>query len=197
MEDSLMARRGNTDNDLKQLAARDRVVAMDLVVERYRNRLVHHAFGIVKDQEMARDAVQEVFIKAMRETRFFDADFEIRAWLFRVTRNLCFNIVRDRRRRSGILANMPEESVPQARSRAVGDTVYVGEVRAELMTALKELTPNHREIPLLRYYGDLSYAEIALALEIRLGTVMSRLSRARTSLHRVLGEEHPLAEGLH
>ncbi len=192
-----MARHGDTDSDLKQLATQDRVEAMDLVVERYRNRLVHHAFGIVKDQELARDAVQEVFIKAMREQRFFDESFEVRAWLFRVTRNLCFNIVRDRRRRSGILANMPEESVPQARTRAVGETVYGGQVRAELMTALEELTPNHREILLLRYYGDLSYVEIASALEIRLGTVMSRLSRARTSLHQVLGDEHPLAQGLH
>ena len=192
-----MARRGNSDADLKELAVRDRDQAMDLVVERYRARLVHHAFGIVKDQEVARDAVQEVFIKAMRERRFFDRDFEMRAWLFRVTRNLCFNIVRDRRRRSGILANMPEESVPQGRNRAVGDTVYGGEVRAELLTALQELTPNHREILMLRYYGDLSYAEIAQELEIRLGTVMSRLSRARSSLHRVLGDGHPLAEGLH
>ena len=53
----------------------------------------------------------------MRERRFFNDDFRMKAWLFRVTSNLCYNIVRDKKRRSGILAAMPEEQAPQGRSR--------------------------------------------------------------------------------
>ena len=101
-----------SDQDIKTLAARQPKAAYDLVVQRYQARLEHHAAGIVKDRQEARDAVQEVFIKAMREDRFFNEDFEVRAWLFRVTSNLCYNIIRDKRRRSGILANMGDRRRP-------------------------------------------------------------------------------------
>ena len=61
-----------------------------------------------------------------------------------------------------------------------------------MLSALEELTPKHREILMLRYYHDLSYAEIASQLQIKLGTVMSRLSRARNRLSHVMGPEHPI-----
>jgi len=192
-----MTHRREDDRDLHELAQVCRKTAMARTVARYRAALERHARGIVKDPQEARDAVQEVFIKAMRERRFFDEEFKIRAWLFRVTTNLCFNVVRDRRRRGGILANMPEESVPQGRTRGTTDTVWGGQLRAGVLEAIEDLSPAHREILMLRYYKDLSYAEIAAVLDIRMGTVMSRLSRARGRLGQVLGPEHPLlAEAL-
>ena len=181
-----------SDPDLKAIAATNPGRAMDLAVQRYASRLTWHAFCIVKDRQQADDAVQDVFIKAMHETRFWDEEFEIRAWLFRVTTNLCYNIRRDARRRSGILAAMPEEQVPQGRASPAADRVLASQVRQGMLTAIDELSPKHREILLLRYYNDLSDREIAAVLEIRLGTVMSRLSRARDSLGEVLGPEHPL-----
>ena len=54
------------------------------------------------------------------------------------------------------------------------------------------LTDNHKKILFLRYYDDLSYSEIAEKLQIKLGTVMSRLSRARNSLGDIIGPAHPL-----
>ena len=89
-------RRRGSDADLKAIAARSEQHAMDLVVQRYRQRLQWHALCIVKDRQEAADAVQDVFIKAMKERRFWEDEFEIRAWLFRVTTNLCYNIVRDK-----------------------------------------------------------------------------------------------------
>lgn len=186
-----MTHRRDSDRDLHELALVDRKTAMDRTVQRYRAGLERHARGIVKDPQEARDAVQEVFIKAMRETRFFDDEFKIRAWLYRVTTNLCFNVVRDRRRRGGILANMPEESVPQGRTPNTADEVWGGQLRRGILEAIDALSPAHREILMLRYYRDLSYAEIADALQIRMGTVMSRLSRARVRLGAELGPEHP------
>lgn len=185
-------RRRGSDADLKAIAARSEQHAMDLVVQRYSQRLQWHALCIVKDRQEAADAVQDVFIKAMKERRFWQEEFEIRAWLFRVTTNLCYNIVRDKKRRSGILAAMPEEQAPQGRSPHMRERVLESQVRRGMLDAIDQLTPKHREILLLRYYKDLSYREIASVLEIRLGTVMSRLSRARDSLGRVLGPEHPL-----
>jgi RNA polymerase sigma-70 factor (ECF subfamily) len=173
----------------KAVARRDRRAAMDMVVRDFRGRLFQHAFFIVKDSQEAYDAVQEVFIKAMRETRFFEEGFRQKAWLFRVTSNLCYNIVRDRRRRGGILEslNRPDRTPSNQMER-----VLRGQRRDEVLSAMDQLGRNHREILLLRYYHDLSYAEIAEVLDVKLGTVMSRLSRARAKLGDVMGPEHPV-----
>lgn len=172
--------------------ARARGEALTLLVRRYRERLTWHALSITHDPHEAHDVVQEVFLRAMREPRFFDAGFDMRAWLFRVTTNLCYNLVRDRRRRAGILSRAPVESLPHGRPAPAREPVLADELREQLLAALAQLTPEHREILMLRYFGDLSYAEIAVRLDIKLGTVMSRLSRARGRLSEVVGPDHTL-----
>ena len=172
-----------SDEDIKALAADNPRLAMDMVIRKYRDRLFRHAWYITKDGQEAYDVVQEVFIRAIRETRFFNADFRQKAWLFRVTSNLCFNLVRDRKRRSAILETVPFDRKADADQLA---TVFAGEQRQEVLDAIDQMTPAHREILLLRYYDDLSYAEIAEALGVALGTVIPRLSRARRRLQAVL-----------
>lgn len=178
-----------TEDDLKEVSGVDRTQAFDFTVRKYEERLYVHAYCILKDGQEARDVVQEVFIKAMREHRFFEGEFKIQAWLYRVTRNLCFNLVRDRRRRDGILAATPRSEVVLADPIEV---VFGGERQEEIMEAIGQLTEDHRHILMLRYYEDMSYSEIARALSIKLGTVMSRLSRARDRLVTVLGEDPSL-----
>lgn len=175
-----------TEDDIKRLARLRPSPAFELVVRKYSEKLKIHALYILRDGEEAHDVVQEVFIKAMRESRFFEADFKIQAWLYRVTRNLCFNHVRDRRRREVILYGQRRSEVD------VHDplqSVFAGEQQQEILAAVDLLTEDHREILMLRYYEDLSYAEVAERLDIRLGTVMSRLSRARERLLAALGAD--------
>ena len=174
---------------LKQLARSDRRAAVELMVRRYQPRLLAHASGILHDEAEARDVVQEVMIKALREERLFEDEFRIQAWLFRVTRNLCFNLSRDRRRRQGLLAvNITTRSAqPDQIERLFGE-----EQKDEMRLTFDQLSSEHREILMLRYYEDKSYAEISDELCIKLGTVMSRLSRARDRLLLVLEEEPEL-----
>lgn len=171
---------------LKTLARTDRRGALELLTRRYTARLQAHAARILHDEAEARDVVQEVLIKAIKEPRLFDADFRIQAWLFRCTRNLCFNLSRDRRRRQGLLTSniTVRTTVPDQIERIFGE-----ERKEDMLDAFEQLSSEHREILVLRYYDDLSYAEIADALRIKLGTVMSRLSRARDRLMVVLEEE--------
>ena len=177
-----------SEEDFKALSRENPRQAMDMVIRRYRERLYYHALYIVKGADEAYDIVQEVFIRAIREPRFFDDDFRIRAWLFRVTSNLCFNQVRDRNRRGAILDAAPREESARANQL---ESVFDTEQRSEVMAAIEKLTEEHKDILLLRYYDDLSYAEIAETLGIKLGTVMSRLSRARTRLAEVIGQPLP------
>ncbi len=172
------------ESQLKHLARIDLARARQLLFARYRERLEYHAYGILKDAAEAGDVVQEVFIKAMREPRLFDEDFKTQAWLYRVTRNLCFNLVRDRRRRGAILAaSRPDHSYTADPVEAV----FTSERHQEMVELVARLTEDHRAILMLRYYEDLSYNEIAARLDIKMGTVMSRLSRARDRLEAELG----------
>lgn len=173
------------DEDIKELAGGDRRRGIDLAVRKYRERILNHALYVLKDYQEAYDVTQEVFIKAMREPRFFDEEFKMKAWLFRVTSNLCFNIVRDRRRRSNILDAMPQITAFDADQ---FELVFSDERQKGILVAMDRLSGDHREILMLRYYSDLSYVEISDVLGIKLGTVMSRLSRAKTRLMEVLDE---------
>jgi RNA polymerase sigma-70 factor, ECF subfamily len=179
------------DEQIKEVATDNPRRAIDLIVRKYRDRIFRHACYIVKDAPLAMDVTQEVFIKAMRERRFFDPEFKMKAWLFRVTSNLCFNIVRNRKRRGVILESMnrPTSTDPKQL-----DVVFTSERQKTVMAAMDGLSRNHKEILMLRYYSDLSYREIAVSLEIKLGTVMSRLSRAKQQLMHVL-EEPEVAQG--
>jgi RNA polymerase sigma-70 factor (ECF subfamily) len=172
-----------SEDDIKQLFATNPRAAMEMTIQKYREPLYFHARYIVKDHQEAYDLVQEVFIKAMRETRFFNEDFKIKAWLYRVTSNLCFNQLRNRKRRGTILDTMMK---PEALVADQIETVFAAEQKEEVMGALAELSDDHRDILVLRYYDDLSYAEIADVLQVKLGTVMSRLSRARMRLMDVM-----------
>lgn len=172
--------------DLHALAQHDPQAAMSLVVRRYRARLEGRARSILKDADLASDAVQEVFVRGWNEPRFFDPAFKRGAWLYRVTTNLCFNRVRDRRRREDILAARP----PKEPARPTQTDVVQQADRARIVArAMADLTPDHRRILHERYMNDRSYKEIAEHLGLKLGTVMSRLARARSALAQSLPPE--------
>jgi RNA polymerase sigma-70 factor (ECF subfamily) len=171
---------------LKALARTDRKAAIELLCRRYRAKLIAHASRILLDEAEARDIVQEVLIRAIKEERLFDTDFRIQAWLFRVTRNLCFNLSRDRRRRACLLA---QSTTSRIRPPDQIELLFGEEQKEEILLAFDRLSLEHREILMLRYYEDQSYTEIAQTLSIKLGTVMSRLSRARDRLLAIIEEE--------
>lgn len=168
---------------IKELALHDRKRAVHIMIQKYRESLLYHAICIVKDRDEAYDLVQEVFIRAIREERLFTPDFRIKAWLYRVTSNLCFNLVRNKKRRSAILdaAKMSDRSDADQLA-----DIFSDERRVEVLRAISTLSEEHQNILMMRYYNDLSYKELSEVLDVKLGTVMSRLSRARSKLLEVL-----------
>ena len=172
-----------SEAQIKELAKQDRKRAVHIMIQKYRESLLYHAICIVKDRDEAYDLVQEVFIRAIREERLFTPDFRIKAWLYRVTSNLCFNLVRNKKRRSAILdaAKMSDRSDADQLS-----DIFSDERRTEVLKAISTLSEEHQNILMMRYYNDLSYKELSEVLDVKLGTVMSRLSRARSKLLEVL-----------
>ena len=177
--------RAEKDEDLKAIALVNRKRAYDLLIQRYREKIFYHALYILKDPQEAMDVAQEVFIRSFNERKAFDPDFKTKAWLFRVCTNLCYNIVRDKKRRTGILENLGRQNIHPPPKNAADHTAH-REMSARMGVAMDQLSLAHRTILLLKYWDDLSYLEISEVLDIKLGTVMSRLSRAKEKLSLIL-----------
>ena len=189
--DPAPAKPKTNDEDIKLVARTDRDRAFSMLVDRYRDRIYYHALYITKDSEEAFDVAQDVFVRDSHERRLFNDEFRTKAWLFRVCTNRCYNIVRDRHRRSGILDRLGKATVVLQEQHKAIDDVMARELSEGMAAAMEKLSPEHRTILLLRYYDDLSYKEIADVLDVKLGTVMSRLSRAKVRLAAVIGEDLP------
>ncbi len=148
--------------------------------------------------EAADDLVAETFTTAFQQRHRYDpargAGTDARPWLFGIATNLVSRHRRAEARRFKAMARVPalaDHDEPLADRAA--DRVMARAVRRELAAALAALPARHRDVLLLVAWGDLSYEEAAQALGIPVGTVRSRLHRARTKLREALGGSNPTA----
>ncbi len=160
------------------------------LVKEYQGLVYSIAFGILLDAQDALDATQETFAKAFEEPRFLDDGFNRKAWLVRVTRNQAFNARRSLVRRVKSLMRYAGLSWA-AETTSVEEEIIRAETRQELTSVLESLEEDEREIIGLRFAAELSYEEIAAELGIKIGTVMSRLSRAKRKIGMALEEVEP------
>lgn len=147
------------------------------------------ALRLTGEDAAAQDLVQETMLRALRGWNGFRAGSNARAWLVTILRNTFINDYR-RRRREPVPVDL-EAVDPWAIYRAVADTDPEGEffsriVDARVLEAVDRLPPDFREVLVLSDMEGLGYAEIAAALEIPIGTLKSRLFRARRLLQREL-----------
>jgi len=158
------------------------------LVRRYRERAQTAAYRFCGDPHLAEDIAQETFIKIWRNIpRFRAGNFQ--SWMYRIVINTAIDHTRQARPTVDI------EDVPLAAS---GDNPEGAALRIERTQAIRQaitrLPPHSRAVLILREYEGLSYKEIAAALDIPLGTVMSRLNYARNCLRADLA---PLLEEAH
>ena len=143
--------------------------------------LRRYARGLLKDRETADDIVQDCLERIiMNWSRRRDPN--ARPWAFAILHNLAINRIRQESRRSGTVTidDMPEATAAVA---AGQEQTLFGQ---DVLAAIERLPPDYRSILLLISVEDLSYAEAAIVLDVPIGTVMSRLSRAREQLKLIL-----------
>jgi RNA polymerase sigma-70 factor (ECF subfamily) len=140
---------------------------------------------IVRRQDLAEDIAQEAFLRAYRSLDRFETGRPFGPWISRIAANLAINERRSPRAREEEL----DETHAEAPSNQTGPLqgVLEREAGAILEEALGRLPQEQRAVFVLRVFEELSYQEIADALEISAGTVMSRLSRAREKLRAIVG----------
>ena len=166
--------------------------AFEAIVLAYEKLLYHLARRMLSRPEDAADAVQETFLKAFVGISSFRGDSRCVAWLCRILRNACIDVQR-RRRDTLPLTETDEDGEP--RDLELPDLRYdpaalleKRELREEVRRGIGALPEDFRAPLLLREYAELSYAEIAEALSLDVGTVKSRIFRARKKLCAILSD---------
>lgn len=159
--------------------------AFAVLMRTHQDPVYRLALRMTGSEQDAQDVSQEVFLKAYTELANFRGDSRLSVWLYRVTMNLCVDLQRKKKRRPTV-SLVQEDPEGEAEEMEFPDLRYAPETQMErrelqeaIADALSRLSPQHREILLLREYGDYSYEELARMLRLTEGTVKSRLARAR------------------
>ena len=186
-----MGRKSN-DQALVERVQRGDKAAFDVLVARYQHKVVKLIMRYVKDQAEALDVAQEAFIKAYRAMPRFRGDSAFYTWLYRIAINTAKNhLVAARRRPLSYDLNIqdPEQYDMQARLKDVDTpeaTLLSEEIRETVNRAIEGLPEDLRTAIMLRELEGMSYEEIATAMECPVGTVRSRIFRAREAIDKRL-----------
>ncbi|SDO25829.1 RNA polymerase sigma-70 factor, ECF subfamily [Psychrobacillus sp. OK028] len=157
-----------------------------LMIE-YGNELVRLAFSYVKDKEIARDMVQNTFIKCYKNLDSFRFDAQIKTWLYRITINECKDYLKSWNHKmvyvKGFI-NETAKSILPSTEKTVMDKYNNEEIKDTIFSLPKV----YREVVFLYYYDSLTTEEIAEVLDISVNTVKTRLRRAKQRLNSVIKE---------
>lgn len=184
--------------ELIEACLRGDTSAYGVLVRRYQDRLYPTLLRLTGQAEDAQDLLQDAFLQAFRKLRRFHGESSFYTWLYRIAVNLALS---ERRRRRPIVGWEP--SAPGSDSRTVdlvdesdpSAPLERDEIHASVQAALNHLAPDHRAVVVLKDLDGLRYEEIAEILKIPVGTVRSRLHRARSELRQRLQslvEEQPI-----
>ncbi len=152
--------------------------------------LYSYARVLTRDPSKAEDLVQETYVRALGAARWPEPG-ALKAWLFIILRRLWLNQLRHARCRPEFVSFDTEMELDQQLGESSGDPQVIHLRLTEdeaVRAAIKRLDPPHREVVVLRDLEGFSYKEIAEILDCPVGTVMSRLNRARAYLRQQLGE---------
>ena len=168
--------------------------SFDALVERYQTRLLNFVYRIVGDRERAEDLVQEVFIRVHRHLARFDRSKKFSTWIYTIASNLGKNELRNRARNplvlfTSITQGWDDEERPlefEDPAARPDDQFRKRHVKELVEQSVSQLPQHHREVFVLREIEGRSYEEIAEITRCNLGTVKSRLNRARNSFAEII-----------
>ncbi|MDW3684733.1 RNA polymerase sigma factor [Cupriavidus sp. CV2] len=147
-------------------------------------RLRRYARALIHNHDLADDLVQDTLERALGRTEQFRPGSDLRAWLFSIMHNLFINKIRRASERV-VHVSVDDDSVDESEYAVAPEQMRSLEMR-DLDYALQRLPVEQREVVLLVGLEEMSYADVAIALDVPIGTVMSRLSRGRERLRALM-----------
>lgn len=193
---------GNEDRLLIERAVRGEREAFDQLVRKHEKRAYQYAFRLTKNPEEAADIVAEAFFRVYSSLRNFRQDSAFGTWLYRIVTNCYLDAQKRQRSRPAVSlsrASLEDDSEVELQlqdsSPLPVEAALEGERHRALQRAIDAL-PEHQRTMIVLYHGEmLSYEEIAEILDLPIGTVKSRLNRARLSLKDLLAGDLELFQG--
>ena len=177
---------------LLRRAQSDDMDAFEAIVCAHEKTVYNLALRALGNPEDAEDAAQEVFLKAYTSLKSFRGESKISVWLYRITNNVCIDLLR---KRKDVVSLSTEDADGEAAEFEIADTGFDpaaiaerNDLKARLGEAVQLLPQEQREAFLLRVVAEQSYEEISATLGVDLGTVKSRIYRARKKLCALLSE---------
>jgi len=190
MVDSTQGRTQATDVEIMSDVAAGDTEAYGSIVNRYRGRLHSFVFRFVNDRETAEDIVQETFLRAFRKRKEYRAIANFSTWLFTIAGNLAKSELRRRKRWRFLSVHKDDDSDTGFE---LPDESYLPDrmtesslIDGQIQSAIQSLPANYRQVILLRDVEGMSYQEIAEIIKSPVGTVKSRVNRARLRLQQKL-----------
>jgi len=188
-------READKDRELISRAQKGDHTAFRALVDRHQRRTFAIAMGLVRDENDARELVQEAFLRVYRGLGAFQGGSSFFTWLYRIVTNLAIDLMRKPGRKEAEQAEEQsteeEDEFPMV-SRIDGadplDVMRRREIASRLREALDALPPYHRGVVLMREVEGMSYEEMAKAMGVSKGTIMSRLHHARQKLQSTLAD---------
>ncbi|MFM2171906.1 MAG: hypothetical protein RI957_2135 [Verrucomicrobiota bacterium] len=187
------------DDELVTRSQSGDLKAYDQLVIRHRNRIFAMIRNMTHHEADAWDLTQDVFIKAWNALVHFESKAKFSTWLYRIAHNVVYDW--NRKRKHEIAGELHDEIFDNERIDPaavaiphVGDSpdqkMEMGELKKKIEHALSKISPEHREIVILKDVQGLAYKEIADVMGCTIGTVMSRLFYARQKLQTLLRDEY-------
>ena len=185
-----------SDEELISRFQNDDLICYDLLVRRYKDQLLNFAYRFLGNVEEAEDVVQETFLRLFRKRHAYRQIAKFSTWIYTIAGNLAKTELRKRKRRK--LVSISDLGFDE-REFEIEDEGSDTERQANssmtdkiIQQAIAELSPRFRQVIILRDIQELSYEEIGSILRIPLGTVKSRVNRARLKLQSKLKEIKPI-----
>jgi RNA polymerase sigma-70 factor (ECF subfamily) len=162
------------------------------LMHRYKDSIYFMALKMVNNKEDAMDLTVETFAKAFEKLDKYQPDYAFSTWLFRVATNNCIDFIRKKKLNTmsihGMTDDDGEEKTLQIKADVLNpeETSIKKQQTQELKVLIEGLPPRYRNLITLRYFDELSYEEIAMQLDLPLGTVKAQLFRARYLLGNII-----------
>ena len=165
--------------------------ALDTLVFRYHKPLYGYVYRLLKDEKLAEDIVQDTFMKIYQQGQKGYIPDSFKPWMYKIATNCC----RDYWRKASTKNEYSTDRIVEGHGK-VHQIIDRQLERQWMIDSLEQLSPDYRMVLYLRFYQDLQYAEIALALEIPLGTVKTWISRGLKQLEKILLEDEQKGAGV-
>jgi RNA polymerase sigma-70 factor (ECF subfamily) len=171
------------ESDLIARAYKGDKDAFGELVKRYSKAVYGLAYRFVREHDAADDLTQEAFIKAYQAMNTFIVGKSFRNWIFTIVSNLAINYLKRHKRQVSLEDSIPDDILKDQKvSSNPHSHLEAKDLKKSIAEAVQRLPEDYKAVFILRTYEEMSYEEIARVLKIEVGTVMSRLFRARARL---------------